>query len=122
MIRTPPLAVTGRFQPFHLDHLDLVLTAASDCEQVIVGITNPDTRSLVADKASAHRHRKDANPFSYFERHAMITAALTAAGLLRTQFVIVPFPLDAPESWASYVPMHAIQLVRTFAKWENRKV
>ena len=36
--------------------------------------------------------------------------------------MIVPFPLDAPESWASYVPMHAIQLVRTFAKWENRKV
>lgn len=122
MTQTPLLAVTGRFQPFHTDHLDLVLRAASDCYQLIVGITNPDIRSLVPDSASVHRHRKDANPFTYFERHSMITGALTQAGLSRDRFAIVPFPLDAPESWPSYVPLHFAQLVRTFAKWENKKV
>lgn len=121
-MRTPLFAVTGRFQPFHSDHLDLVLQAVDDGGSVIVGVTNPDARSRVRDSQSPHRHRDDANPFSYVERQAMIASSLSAAGLARTQFAIVPFPLDVPQVWHDYIPSHAVQLVRTFTKWEDKKV
>lgn len=116
------IAVTGRFQPFHLDHLDLVLQAIESSDSVIVGITNPDLRSLVGDSASPHRHRPDANPFTYFERCQIIEQALLAAGLSASQFTIVPFPLDTPSVWHSYIPISYRQLVRTFETWEHRKV
>lgn len=115
-------AVTGRFQPFHNDHLDLVMTAAREGGRLIVGITNPDHRSRVEDPASAHRHRDAANPFSYFERSDMIARALLDSGLPMSAFTIVPFPLEAPALWHNYIPAKTVQLVRTFAKWEHRKV
>lgn len=119
-MRTPLIAVTGRFQPFHSDHLQLILKAIGESERVIVGITNPDVRSLVRDPQSPHRHRQDANPFSYFERQEMIARSLET--LSESRFAIVPFPLDAPSLWHDYIPPDAVQLVRTFAKWEDRKV
>ena len=119
-MRTPIIAVTGRFQPFHSDHLELILSAASDCGRVIIGITNPDARSRVEEPQSPHRHRNDANPFTYFERQEMVARSLRA--LLPDRLTIVPFPLDTPQYWCDYIPRHAIQLVRTFAKWEDRKV
>lgn len=121
-MRTPLIAVTGRFQPFHTDHLELILRAVGESDRVIVGITNPDARSRIQDSQSPHRHRDDANPFSYFERQMMIARSLLAAGLAQAQFTIVPFPLEAPELWDGYIPRHAVQLVRTFTKWEDRKV
>ena len=121
-MRSPLIAVTGRFQPIHNDHLDLMLGAVDECGQLIVGVTNPDARSRVVDSASPHRHRATANPFSYFERHSLIARSLTTAGLKLAQFTIVPFPLEAPELWHDYIPKHAVQLVRTFTKWEDRKV
>ena len=118
----PFIAVTGRFQPFHNDHLELTMVGVEECGRVVLGITNPDVRSRVEDSQSLHRHSKEANPFTYFERQRIIARSLTMAGLEPTQFDIVPFPLEAPRLWHDYIPPHAVQLVRTFTKWEDRKI
>lgn len=114
-------AVTGRFQPFHVDHLSLMLHALEVADQVSVAITNPDHRSRRAEPSSPHRHLESANPFTYVERLRMITAALLRAGVPFKRFDLVPFPLDEPRTWSSYVPIHALQVVRIFSPWERDK-
>lgn len=117
----PVVAITGRFQPFHLDHLELVHYGLGLAPRVIIGITNPDVRSLAAVASSAHRHLAAANPFSYLQRQRMISAALAAADIGANRYDIVPFPLDCSEAWSSYVPQTATQLVRVFSDWEQDK-
>lgn len=118
----PDIAVTGRFQPFHDDHLELVRHALARARRVFIAITNPDRRSLQAVAQSRHRHLDSANPFSWLERLQVIDAALTTAGVARERFFIVPFPLEAPDTWTSYVPLGTIQLVRVYSDWEREKV
>jgi hypothetical protein len=60
--------IHGRFQPFHKQHYEYLLSALPRCELLVVGITNPDTESLLADEESPHRHLGHANPYSYFDR------------------------------------------------------
>jgi len=115
------IAVTGRFQPFHVDHLELLEEALSRAALVLIGITNPDHRSLQPAAASAHRHLVTANPFSYFERLLFIEAALEHHGVARTRYIITPFPLDEPSTWTAYVPAGTPQLVRIFSHWERDK-
>ena len=111
--------VTGRFQPFHRDHLWLVAHAAALAEHVIVAITNPDPRSRLAHPDSDHRHLDASNPFGYRVRARMVTAALLDAGI--RDFDVVPFPLEAPQTWPSYVPLEALHLVRAYTPWERAK-
>jgi nicotinamide mononucleotide adenylyltransferase len=68
-----------------------------------------------------HRHRDDANPFTYFERLAMVRAALDEAGVDPQRIAIVPFPISEPERFAHYVPPEAVHVVRTYSGWEARK-
>lgn len=112
--------VVGRFQPFHVAHLELVLHALTLAESVVVGITNPDERSLRPVASSQHRHRRTANPYSYLDRARMIGAALRTEGVAPEQFDVVPFPLDP--ACTSYVPIGTLQLVRVYGPWEREKV
>ena len=115
------IAVTGRFQPFHVDHLELVVHALSLAQQVLICITNPDFRSLQPAPQSDHRHLPAANPFTWLERLRFIEAGLEHHGVARRRYVITPFPLDAPLTWSAYVPAHTPQLVRIFSDWEREK-
>ncbi len=126
---TPPasptwllLAVTGRFQPFHADHLELVQWALARAARVCIGITNPDAAARAAHPASAHRHRPDANPWNDAQRAALVRAALNAAGVDPARYDIVPFPLDEPARWPALVPGGTPQLVRVFTDWEREKL
>ena len=114
-------AVTGRFQPFHVDHLSLVQHALGRAERISVAITNPDQRSLKAEPSSSHRHLDASNPFTYRERARAITAALLRDGVPAECFDVVPFPLDVPAVLASYVHPDALQVVRIFSAWERDK-
>ena len=122
VVRSASIAITGRFQPFHRDHLDLVMHGLKSADRVIIGITNPDRRSLKAVPSSAHRHQPGANPFTYLERQRIIRAALNDAAIDRARYEIVPFPLDAPGVWPDYIPLSTPQLVRVFSDWEHDKV
>ena len=121
---TAPLAcVTGRFQPVHDDHLRLFARALADCARLVVAVTNPDPGTLHAEPASGHRHRADANPFTYFERVELLTAALGGLAPGTAERVrIVPFDLARPEHWPGYVPVCAVQYVGVYGDWEREKV
>ena len=54
--------ILGRFQPFHLEHLRYFRLAWEQSERVIVGITNPDPSTILADKSSGHRHLAPQSP------------------------------------------------------------
>lgn len=119
------VCVTGRFQPVHADHLRLFRTALDAGDRLVVAVTNPDPGTRRAEPASEHRHRAEANPFTYFERVELLTAALAGRdGLGRdgaAQVRVVPFDLARPEHWAHYVPLSAMQYVGVYGPWEQEK-
>ena len=114
--------VHGRFQPFHNAHLEYARLALDRCELLIVGITNPDPTQIAEEETSAHRHRDEANPFTYFERQLMIRGALTDDGVPVERVIYIPFPINLPERWRYYVPDDAVHYLRVFSPWEQAKV
>ena len=118
--RTDLGCVTGRFQPVHDQHLELIGIALTECEHVIVAVTNPDSGARREEAASAHRHTAAANPFTYFERSRLLTAALAGAGWAE-RTTVVPFDLTRPPVWPEYVPLEARQFVRAYDDWERQK-
>jgi nicotinamide-nucleotide adenylyltransferase len=112
---------TGRFQPFHNQHLEVLSALSHKFDRIIVGVTNPDLKNLQEHSASQHRHTDDANPFSYQARVKIINDSiaelpkLSAAGL-----EIIPFDLNNPESWN--VPAETVFALRIFSPWEASKL
>ncbi|MCA1813277.1 MAG: nicotinamide-nucleotide adenylyltransferase [Halobacteriales archaeon] len=79
----------GRFQPFHLGHLQVCQTIAQDFE-LLVGI------------GSAQESHTLDNPFTAGERHLMIERSLDAAGL--EDYFIIPLPdVGRNALWVSHV-------------------
>lgn len=117
--------VTGRFQPVHADHLRLFRLALGTAGRLVVGVTNPDPGARRPEPGSSHRHRDDANPFTYFERLELLIAALgSTEGVgpeLSERVRIVPFDLGRPEHWPHYVPLSAAQYVGVYGPWEREK-
>ncbi len=111
----------GRFQPFHNGHLTYLLLAKSRCDNLVVGITNPDHRHLRPHPADPTRHLPQNNPFSYFERLQMISDSLVASGVGPDRFTIVPFPIDAPELLHLYCPKVPV-LMRHRGEWTLTKI
>ena len=114
----------GRFQPFNNEHLAYLKWAHSYGTHLFIGITNFDRTAIQKESTSNHRHTAFANPFTYWERAAMIQDALLEAGVDPTQFTIVALPIHAPEKWSEFVPTDAnesIHLLRVFSEWEQEK-
>jgi cytidyltransferase-like protein len=114
---------TGRFQPFHLQHLEVLSVLSHNFDRIIIGVTNPDLSDLQEHNASLHRHTDEANPFSYESRVKIIQDSLTGpvqADLMNVKFQIIPFDLTAPESWK--VPAETVFAVRIFSPWEKSKL
>jgi len=57
--------IHGRFQPFHLGHLEYLKGAAERSEAVFVGITNPDPTRIREESSDPLRHLPESNPFTY---------------------------------------------------------
>ena len=112
--------VTGRFQPVHVQHVELFEIALRDADRLVVAVTNPDHTARHAEPTSQHRHTAGANPFSYFERLRLLEAALDGAGI-RERASVVPFDLTRPRVWPEYVPLAARQFVRVYDAWEQEK-
>lgn len=82
----------GRFQPFHLGHLDLAKQILEDCDELIIGITSSQFNYL------------EKNPFTAGERIEMIHNSLKESSLDFTRcFVISLENQFNVATWASYL-------------------
>lgn len=113
--------VHGRFQPFHLGHLEYVQEAFERCDNLITGITNADPTMIEKEEAAPHRHRADANPFTYFERMTIIRNTLKAEAIPMDRLFFVPFPIHDPKRWSYYLPDETVCFIRIFSSWEQQK-
>jgi nicotinamide-nucleotide adenylyltransferase len=112
---------TGRFQPFHNQHLEVLSALSREFDQIIIGITNPDLENLFEHAASQHRHTDAANPFSYESRVRIIKASISELSELNgVEIEIIPFDLTQPSSWA--VPAETVFALRIFSSWEASKL
>jgi cytidyltransferase-like protein len=114
--------VHGRFQPFHNGHLEYLKGAAERCEELFVGITNPDPRRIKPEDSDPLRHLPESNPYSYVERLLMVKAAGADAGIDLGRLHVIPFPVNEPELWRAYVPEDVVQFIRLFSDWGDTKL
>lgn len=111
--------IHGRFQPFHLGHLEYLRGAASRSDEVWVGITNPDPARIKEEPTDPLRHLPESNPYTYAERLLMVKAAAADAGI---GVHVIPFPVNEPELWDAYVPRDVTQYIRVFSEWGGAKL
>jgi nicotinamide-nucleotide adenylyltransferase len=114
--------IHGRFQPFHNGHLEYLRGAADRCDEVFVGITNPDPTRIRPEPADPLRHLPESNPYTYVERLLMVKAAAVDAGLDLARVHVIPFPVNEPELWPAYVPDDVVQFIRLFSDWGGTKL
>ena len=111
--------IHGRFQPFHLGHLEYLQGAAAQSDEVWVGITNPDPARVKPEPADPLRHLPESNPYSYAERLLMVEAV---AEEIDVEVHVIPFPVNEPELWSAYVPQGVTQYLRLFSAWGGTKL
>jgi cytidyltransferase-like protein len=114
--------IHGRFQPFHLGHLDYLRGAALRSDEIFVGITNPDPARVKPEPSDPLRHLPESNPWSYVERLLMVKAAAGDLGLDLARVHVIPFPVNEPELWPAYVPDGVTQYIRRFSDWGETKI
>lgn len=114
--------IHGRFQPFHLGHLEYLKGAAARSDEVFVGITNPDPTHVKPEASDPVRHLPESNPYTYVERLLMVKAAAAGAGLAPERLHVIPFPVNTPELWDAYVPRDVVQYIRLFSDWGGTKL
>jgi nicotinamide-nucleotide adenylyltransferase len=114
--------IHGRFQPFHNGHLAYLSGAAERCDELFVGITNPDPTRVKPEASDPLRHLPESNPWSYVDRLLMVKAAADDLGLDLRRLHVIPFPVNEPELWPAYVPEGVTQFLRLFSGWGGEKL
>ena len=89
--------VNGRFQVFHLKHMEYLLAAKMRCNKLYIGLTNPDNTYVRETVNDENRSAKSANPLTYYERCQMIRGALREFNVPDVEYEFVPFPINRPE-------------------------
>ena len=80
----------GRFQPFHLGHLQDIKNALKEVDELVIGIGS-----------SNENHTKE-NPFTVEERIEMIDLALPANGI--SNYTVFPIPdFGNDKKWAEHI-------------------
>jgi nicotinamide-nucleotide adenylyltransferase len=112
---------TGRFQPFHNQHLEVLTALSQKFDRILIGVTNPDLDNLQVHAASQHRHTDSANPFSYESRVKIIKDSIADHSEFKDlEIEIFAFDLTDPTSWQ--VPAETVFALRIFSPWEASKL
>jgi nicotinamide-nucleotide adenylyltransferase len=114
--------IHGRFQPFHLGHLEYLRAGSARSDELFVGITNPDPTRIRPEPSDPARHLPESNPWTYAERLLMVKAAAGDLGLDLARVHVIPFPVNEPELWPAYVPDGVTQYLRLFSEWGGTKL
>jgi nicotinamide-nucleotide adenylyltransferase len=80
----------GRFQPFHLGHLDAVKFALSSVDELLIGI------------GSSNRFNEKRNPFTADERKRMIESSLDGKTLGKIKIYYIP-DVNDHERWTHQI-------------------
>ena len=82
----------GRFQPFHLGHLDLVKQILSECDEVIIALTGSQFNYIEKD------------PFTAGERIEMIHQSLKNENIELSRCYVIPIENQFNvATWAAYL-------------------
>lgn len=82
----------GRFQPFHLGHLDAIRQVLSECDETIIAITSSQFNYLEKD------------PFTAGERIEMIRNSIKESDIDLNRCIIIPIENQFNiATWASYL-------------------
>lgn len=114
--------IHGRFQCFHLGHLEYIINGVNNCDHIFIGITNyniDENKPFNIDDPI--RTKSESNPFSFYHRYIMIKKSLIHYGIPVEKFDIVPFPIEYPEKICQYVPMNATFFITIFDQWDKKK-
>jgi cytidyltransferase-like protein len=122
MTRFPEASAHGRFQPFHLGHLEYILAAKEACDFLWIGITKYDITPGTLNPLGTKREHPASNPFTYFERLKMITAALIQAGVSREAFGFIPFPIETPVHLPAFLPLYVPCFTTICEPWNREKI
>lgn len=116
--------VLGRFQPFHIGHLEYAACAKQKCDKLVIGITNPNIQSLRHHHADPKRSEVRNNPFPYFARHEAIAAALLYEGWPSGSFSIVPADVTDLPSLPTFLPppLSSVVYATIYDAWGEEKV
>ena len=91
-ISQKPVLFIGRFQPFHLGHLDAIKQILKRHKKVIIGI------------GSSQFSGETKNPFKVSARKKMVTKSLLEAGIKKNQFSIFEIPdINNDNLWVKHV-------------------
>lgn len=117
-------AIHGRFQPFHTGHLTYLRHALRLADTVAVGVTTPHPHlNQVVEPTDVQRHLTANNPFTFFERLQMITAAVSNLEDAGGRVLVVPFDISAdPRLYPYFVPLRFTQFVSPHEPWDTEKI
>lgn len=114
--------IFGRYQIFHLKHMEGVLAAKMRCNKLYIGITHPDIVAYASmSSLDVNGVTKRDNPLTYFERMEMIQGALRDFGVKRKEFEIIPFPISQPDLIPQYAPKDATYFMSLCTPWDEEK-
>jgi nicotinamide-nucleotide adenylyltransferase len=91
------------------------------CDHLVIGITNPDPRLTLSEKADPARSNPEANILTYYERYLCIRDALLEGGYKESTYSILPFPISFPELYGNYLPLDAVFFISIYDDWGRAK-
>lgn len=109
----------GRFQPFHNDHLEYVLTALASTRFLWIGITKP-FREL-NNLSESHREIASSNPYNFVERYQMIRNSLIECGISLERFAIIPLDFENPVNFRESCPKDVPVYITVTEQWSLEK-
>lgn len=112
-------SVHGRFQPFHVEHLEYVLAAKQRCDFLWIGIT---ASPAVLSPLGRLRERPEANPLTFYERVVTIGEVLTSENVPADEYAVVPFPIETPALLTQYLPLSVTCFTTICEDWNREKI
>jgi len=119
----PVASAHGRFQPFHLGHLEYLQASKQRCDFLWIGITQylaPTVQATTPE--DVHRSMPQNNPLTYFERADLIRLALMDAGISGSEYGFVPFPIEEPALLHNFLDPAIPIFTTVYDDWNRHKV